>query len=284
RDRVPRGAAVAEQGGRPAGREGGSAEQGQGRDHRGQRTLAQSLRRWAQNNPEDELAERYRFACRSGKRAALTRMITEWQRDPRCTSRVSRTASVTEEVSDESGCLTKSWAELVQQFGEEGAELRAKVYKSVPDPGLSEGGLDCSSRENRWYLVPFKRSVESTSCKRSLETEMISGGPATSTTLTQGAVEVEVLRRLEGSGAVEEHLRGMEEQAEKGELQPRAPKSKARATPKSKGGQAMSQEVKKELRRALTKQQGVASKLLERRAKLERNDAALWGGIVKKIQ
>ncbi len=60
-------------------------------------------------------------------------------------------------------------------------------------------------------------------------------------------------------------------------------KSKAKAAAKKQGADQPSQEVKRELRRALTKQQTVASKLLERRAKLERNDAALWGGIVKKI-
>ncbi|MCP4244551.1 MAG: hypothetical protein GY772_28755, partial [bacterium] len=213
----------------------------------------------------------------------MTKLIKVWQRDPRCTSTVSRRASVSEQVSDESGCATKSWAELVQQFGEQGAELRAKAYKSVADPGLAKLGVDCASREHRWYFVPFRRSVETTSCERSLHSEMSEGRPTASTALTKGAVEVEVLSRLEGSCAVEEHLRGMEEQAEKGELEPRAVKSKARAAAKKKGGEQPSQEVKKELRRALTKQQTVASKLLERRAKLQRNDAALWGGIAKKI-
>ncbi len=254
------------------------------------RAVVRSLRRWFEieypSNAGHQEKMEDTFTSRSGKRAILAKLISVFERERPGAIRVSRKASVREHASEESGSATKSWHELVQQFGEEGAELRATCYDSYPDRALSRRGIDCSSREKRWYVVPFLKHVERRSCERSLQNESSTGGPggqAGSALLASGAIEMEALGHFEGAFAVEAQLRCIEGQAERGELEPRAFESKARAASTSKRSERPSQDMKKELRRAVKKHWTVGYKLLERRAKFERKDAALWGGIVKRI-
>ncbi len=83
---------------------------------------------------------------------------------------------------------------------------------------------------------------------------------------------------LDGAETVEEHLQSIELQAERGELAPtRASRSNPKAAARRKDSKAeqQSQELRRELQRAMKKQQAVASKLLEKRQRLDKKDSEL---------
>ncbi|MCP4241963.1 MAG: hypothetical protein GY772_15515, partial [bacterium] len=112
------------------------------------------MKYWIKSNPHEPLAIRYHEAVAKGARNTISSMISEWASHPRCTSKVVKSQSLSEGNERQTGCRAKSYQELVQQFGENGAAQRAAVYSSFPDEMLVSAGADPEAKEHRWYLVP----------------------------------------------------------------------------------------------------------------------------------
>ncbi len=238
--------------------------------HRG---IASNMKRWCASHPESEWSQRYRAAVTEHKRSTISSMIAEWPKQPGCTSRVTKSQSISESTRKEKGGVAKSWFEMMHMFGEQGARERAKVYQSFEDSMLASTGVDMSKPENRWYIVPELRESHVVTAERKLQrTDSNTHGSEAART-----IEVEALRECVG----ESEARALEEEP----AETTRPKAAGRAAKKSKPAPDSKQEAaKKRLRAALAKNTSLGKRLFDLKQKLKSKGRTAFEPIIASME
>ncbi len=237
---------------------------------RKRRSIGASLSRWIASHPHEPLALQYAAALQGGKRSVIGELITAWERDPRCTSKVRGSTSLVESHRDTRGCEAKTWEQLKALFGERGAEQRSQAYASFPDELMVKQGHDGELKENRWYWVPAASDKMESLSQRALE--RIDSEPEQRAAC--GIIEREALRHHEG----QRQALAYEAAAEQQELEDKARRPRAAAKKSSAATPA-----KVELRRAVGEHAKVTRQLFAIRHKVAGKKNEWYASMLKSM-